>query len=100
MSWSVNYLGKASLVAKALDDESAKMSGQSKVEFDDAKPHLIALVIQNFTEDGHPDALVRLNASGHGTATSTAGTGETAEPKQLTRSCTVSLERWYSTVLV
>lgn len=100
MSWSVNYLGKASLVAKALEDQSANLSGQSKIEFDDAKPHLIALVNQNFTQDGNPDALVRLSASGHGTASSNAGTGETEEVKQLTRNCVVSLERLYSTVLV
>lgn len=63
MSWSVNFIDKPEKVVIALITESEKMSGQSKVEFDSALPHLIALVTQNF---GVSTPSIKLNASGHG----------------------------------
>ena len=62
MSWSVQYVGKAEKVIEALQAQSEKMSGESKVEFDTALPHLIALVNENF---GFGYA-IKLLASGHG----------------------------------
>ncbi len=50
MSWSVNFIGRSEEIIKYLDDYSVKMEGggQSKIEYDDALPHLKALVLQNF----------------------------------------------------
>jgi hypothetical protein len=63
MSWSVQFIGKPEKVVEALNAESEKLNGQSKVEYDSALPHLVALVNENFGT-GYP---VKLAASGHGT---------------------------------
>ena len=63
MSWSVQFVGKPEKVAEALTAQSATMNGESKVEYDSALPHLVALVNENFGT-GYP---VKLAASGHGT---------------------------------
>ena len=83
MSWTAQYVGKPEKVVEALEAQSAKMSGESKVEFDDALPHLIGLVNQNFNYG----FLVKLVASGHGQ------TGE-----KPVRQLTVSLELIYGFV--
>lgn len=62
MSWSISLFGKPDKIVEALKAESEKQSGQSKVEFDAALPHMSALVSQNFGDD-YP---VQLTASGHG----------------------------------
>ena len=62
MSWSVQFIGKPEKVSEALQAQSEKMSGESKVEYDSALPHLVALVNENFGYD-YP---VKLLASGHG----------------------------------
>lgn len=64
MSWSVNYIGKPEKIAEALEQQSEKLTGQSKTEFDAALPHLCALVKQNFNKAG--DYIVQLDANGHG----------------------------------
>jgi hypothetical protein len=85
MSWSVSKRGKASEVAKQLEAESANMSGQSRVEFDAAKPYLIGLIKENFNNrDGSEEPTVSLDASGHGMAQGDA---------QLDRTCQVTLRR-------
>lgn len=65
MSWSICLIGEPDKIAEALASKSEKMEGQSKVEFDDALPHMQALVKQNFGNEG---TLVKLTASGHGYA--------------------------------
>jgi hypothetical protein len=62
MSWSIGFIGKPEKVIEALEAESGKMSGESKVEYDEALPHLIVLVKQNFGTN-YP---VKITASGHG----------------------------------
>jgi hypothetical protein len=62
MSWSVQFIGKPEKVVEALNAQSEKMSGESKVEYDSALPNLVGLVKENF---GY-DYLVNLIASGHG----------------------------------
>lgn len=47
MSWSVNYIGTPEKILAAMDDLSTKLNGQSKLEFDEALPHLKALVSSN-----------------------------------------------------
>lgn len=87
MSWSITIIGKPENVAKALEEQSAKLTGQSKVEYDDALPHFAALVNQNFGAD---PSLVRIIASGHGYA---------SEGVQKQRQCTVTLECFYGTLV-
>lgn len=62
MSWAVAFIGTPEKVAEALELHSNNISGESKVEYDEAKPHLIGLVKQNF---GY-NYMVKVNASGHG----------------------------------
>ena len=95
MSWSVSIIGKPDAVIGELERESTRLSGQSKVEFDAAKPHLIGLVRENFK---HPDAnphyldpTLHLEASGSGSF-DVAGT-------QLHRTCSAKVS-WVNGKLV
>ncbi len=51
MSWAVNFIGKPEKVAEALEKRSDSFSGNNRVGYDLAKPHLIALVKQNTDAD-------------------------------------------------
>ncbi len=62
MSWNFNAVGTAENLAKALDSESARLSGDSKTEFDAAKPNLQGLLAMNVSN--YP-RILRLDASGH-----------------------------------
>jgi alpha-galactosidase len=81
MSWSITLIGKPENVAKALEAHSEKLNGLSKVEYDDALPHLIGLVKQNFGTSN----LVKIDASGHGTENQ--------------RQCMVSIQNIYGVVV-
>lgn len=87
MSWSITFIGKPENVAKALQDQSAKLEGQSKVEYDGALPHFIGLINENF---GDNPPMLKINASGHGYAVN----GE-----QKNRQCTCAIELWYGTIV-
>lgn len=63
MSWSVTLFGTPEGVKKALDEEGEKMSGQSKEEFLEAKPHLQGLLSQCVGQNSN----VQLTANGHAT---------------------------------
>lgn len=93
MSWSVQLIGKPEAVAAELDKVSESLSGQSRVEFDAAKPHLQGLVRQNFAKENTQFVapLVRLNASGSGTAYG---------DEQTQRTCMVTVEPLYGKVLL
>ncbi|HUX61292.1 MAG TPA: hypothetical protein VMV32_08260 [Ignavibacteriaceae bacterium] len=87
MSWSIGFIGKPENIHAAIEKESEKLSGQSKIEFDDAAPHLIALVEQNFDNRENPCPItLKIHASGSGFA-DTGG--------QHNRSCTVLIESFY-----
>lgn len=64
MSWSITFIGKADHIANALKEQSAKLQGPSKVEYDAALPHLVGLVEQNFNNAGSP--VLQITANGHG----------------------------------
>lgn len=81
MSWSITLIGKPENVSKALEDNSEKLSGLSKTEYDDALPHFIGLVKQNFGTSN----LIKINASGHGTDNQ--------------RQCVVSIENIYGVIV-
>jgi hypothetical protein len=80
MSWSVSVIGKPANVCAELGKQSEALNGQSKIEFDAALPHLLALVKENF---GSIEPTIHLRASGHGSA---------QEGKQVQRTCSVSIE--------
>ncbi len=80
MSWSINVIGESEKVIKELDDYSVRLenSGQSKIEYDEALPHLKALVLQNFGFN----RTIKLNAHGSGWA-------ENGEQKNRSLYCTI-----------
>lgn len=63
MSWSISVVGTPEGVSRKLDEYAETLSGQSKEEFMDAKPHLQGLLAQVVKQN------VRLNANGHATFT-------------------------------
>ena len=63
MSWSVLFIGKPEKVVEALNENSEKLSGYSKTEYDNALPNMVGLVQQNFGNDAQ---LVKIVANGHG----------------------------------
>jgi hypothetical protein len=87
MSWSVSLAGNPAKVVAALEAESAKQTGQCKIEFDDALPHLVGLVNQNFQNregDQYPQPSITLEA---------CGSGSSQDGKQLNRDIQVTLKR-------
>lgn len=88
MSWSISVVGNPDNIVKHLREQSAKLTGQSKIEYDDALPHIEGLVNQTFRTElgatkGHNLSALEVQASGSGSAE-----GET----QLSRSCSVSIK--------
>ncbi|MBX9790175.1 MAG: hypothetical protein K2Y37_14760 [Pirellulales bacterium] len=85
MSWSFTAVGRPELIAAALEAESAKLTGQCKVEFDAAWPHLAALLRENFAlaDSGYYPPLIEFYANGSGTS---------KEGRQLQRNCTVTIK--------
>ena len=92
MSWSVNLIGKPANVVAALEATGKGWEGQTKVEFDAARPALVALVKQNFAKEGsgYVEPVLHFAAS---------GSGYSANGEQLHRNCTVTLECMYATLV-
>jgi hypothetical protein len=90
MSWSITIIGHPANVATALTAQSEKLDGQSKVEFDSALPHMVALVNENFNSEGLQQPVIKLAASGHGYA---------ANGEQKQRSFTATIEPFYATLV-
>jgi len=93
MSWSIAFIGKPQKVAEALEAESAKMSDQSKIEYDTALPHLVGLVKNNFVDEakyGSKEPMLKINASGH---------GNVQNGEQIQRQVSVSIENIYNVLV-
>jgi hypothetical protein len=85
MSWSFSSKGTPDVVAKAAEDYGATLSGQSKLEFDEALPHMVGLIRQTF--ESRPDRkapTIQVNAFGSGSAQG---------DQQLERSCSFTIAR-------
>lgn len=97
MSWSFSGMGRPAKVVEALEKHmaTAPAGDLSRIEYEEAKPHLIGLVRQNFSAD--TDVLIVLEASGSGSSTRKSDGGEW-EHKQ--RQCQVKLERRYNNLLL
>lgn len=92
MSWSFNGIGTPAKLGEALDKQSAGMSaGASKTEFDDALPHIKALLSQNHRLNPEFPALMSLAAS---------GSGSTSGGVEQSRSCVVKIEALYGSLHV
>ena len=92
MSWSVSAVGEPEAVVRHLERYMADQApNQSKSEYDEAKPHLVALVKQNYATPGAPEyakgALVSIEASGSGTC---VRSGDTIA--DVHRQCSVTLK--------
>ncbi len=89
MSWSIAMIGTAAGIEKALNERSAKETGQCKVEFDAALPHLLGLVKENFNnQEGGQAPLIEVEAS---------GSGYCKDGNQVQRSCTAKVTAKYGT---
>lgn len=64
MSFHVSYIGKPEAIQRKLEEESARLTDQSKTEFDAVLPALTTLLSQ---EVGN--GVVQLTANGHATIT-------------------------------
>jgi hypothetical protein len=91
MSWNIDFIGNPENVVKALQENSAKLDGASKVEYDAVVPHLIGLVSQNFNSNKAVGIVVKVTASGHGYI-STDGTDQY-------RQCSASVEQLYGVLV-
>lgn len=69
MSFSVSYIGKPEAIKRKLEEHSAQLAGQSKVEFDAVLPALNLVLDQNVG-----NGAVSLHANGHATFTDDAKT--------------------------
>lgn len=61
MSWSNSWLGKVDGIKAAMDRYGEQLTGNSREEFEAAKPHLVGLLDQN-TSVG---SVLHLDANGH-----------------------------------
>jgi hypothetical protein len=63
MSWSIGLIGTPEKIVAALQDQSTKLSGNSKSEFDGVLPHISELLKFNYNNSQTP--VVKITASGH-----------------------------------
>jgi len=93
MSWNISVIGKPKAVIAHLDTFGDGLSGQTKIEFDAAKPHLAGLVGQNFSEkDEAALPLIHLTAAGHGSGRHE----EDGSVTQVHRSFSASISHMYT----
>lgn len=64
MSWSIQVIGTPENISKALQEQSEKLEGKSKEEFDEALPHIKALIDMNYNKAYSLQAL-EVSANGH-----------------------------------
>lgn len=90
MSWSISTTGTAEQIAAAVEEQSGRMTGQSKVEFDGAKNAIVALLKQNFAapDSGYVEPVLKLDAYRSGSARNDGTT-----VRQIERSCAVKIGR-------
>lgn len=91
MSWSVTFIGTPDKVSAALDEHSQKIGDQSKIEFDEALPHLKGLVEQNFNKQfDSTTPVIKLSAS---------GSGYSVNGEQKQRQCSVTIEQLWGVLV-
>jgi hypothetical protein len=105
MSWSFQAIGSPEKVAAALEGHSEKINKDPndycRKEFDEAKPHLIALVQQNFVAEdrAYSKPVISIQASGSATTERPpAGSGEGAPSRKVQSSVSVEIKSIYGWV--
>jgi hypothetical protein len=95
MSWSVNYVGYPENIVAALEKSEGR-DPQSQQEFEEAKPHLIGLLKQNFADEqnGGVKPVIKLTAHGHAYRKSVDG-----QDLKVTSNCSVSIEPFYTALV-
>ena len=83
MSWSINVIGKPDAIKRALARQSETLTGESKREFDEARPAIETLLDQNMSAEGACPYAICLDANGHGSS---------REGKKLYGACSVSIK--------
>ena len=63
MSWSINFTGNRKAIENAIEATSSELSGESKSEFDLAKPHLLGLLSLNYNQKN--EMIICVSANGH-----------------------------------
>lgn len=89
MSWSFSCVGKPDRVIAALDAFSAKLTGESKREFDEVLPAIKTIV--GFSKDGPtsvPSAMIEFVGSGNATVDQKTG-------QVVCSNCQVSVQNKY-----
>lgn len=87
MSWSVRVIGSPAACAAELRTDAQRLRGSARRQYEDALPHLVGLVEQNFAEAefaGHASAELIVEAE---------GSGVEVNGRQILRECTVSIRR-------
>ena len=64
MSWSISVIGTPENVIKYIEKESGRLTGDSKEEFDAAKPNIISLINMNYNTS-YPQMAIEVTANGH-----------------------------------
>lgn len=65
MSWSIQLGEKPENIITALDEQSNKLEGKSKEEYDEALPHIKALINMNYNKSELSQLGMKVTASGH-----------------------------------
>ena len=63
MSWSISLIGTPEKIVSALEEQSTKLTGNSKSEFDGVLPHVSELLKMNYTSGEPP--VMQITGSGH-----------------------------------
>lgn len=87
MSWGVTIIGRPEKIGERLDAYEARLEGQSRIEFEGAKPHLRGLVEQAVGAN----VIIKLAASGH---------ANFENGKKIYGSISVSIEHMYGDLAV
>jgi len=68
MSWSNQWIGRPSAIARELQNYSGELQGQGRSEYDTVKDALISLVLANSDQEA-----ILLDANGHAHENPTSG---------------------------
>ena len=86
MSFSVGYIGKPEAIKRKLAEESNRLTGQSKEEFDAVRPALETILDQNVN-----NGVLNFRADGHASIDRGPVGEPYPEPKKTYGSCSVSI---------
>lgn len=102
MSWSFQAIGNTQRLVEALEAHSEKISKDPtdycRMEFEAAKPHLIALVKQNFAAEGTEFTKPMIQLTASGSATSRVDMNDANKRNVVSSNVSVELKQHYNFV--